>query len=74
MNNKFIEDFYNMSKLQNVGKLEYKNFCLATVKDKKGNVMEIFNIFEDIIVHINNQKVGTYTLMMVRGTKQWILK
>ena len=74
MNNKFIEDFYNMSKLQNVGKLEYETFCLATVKDKKGNTMQIFNIFEDIIVHINNHKVGTYTLMSVRGTKQWILK
>lgn len=74
MNNKFIEDFYSMSRLENVGNLEYENFCLAVVRDEKGNIMEIFNIFEDIIVYINNEKVATYTLASVRGTKQWILK
>lgn len=74
MKNKFIEDFYSMSRLEDIGNLEYENFCLANVKDEKGNIMKIFNIFEDIIVYINNKKIATYTLNSVRGTKQWIIK
>lgn len=73
MENKFIEDFVSQSNLKMIGNLDYDNFCTASITDKNGDKMTIFNVFEDVILYLNDDKIGRYKLVTIHGCKHWIL-
>lgn len=73
LHNKFIEDFVSQSNLKMIGNLYYDNFCTASITDKNGDKMTIFNVFEDVILYFNDDKIGRYKLATIHGCKHWIL-
>lgn len=69
MKNEFIEDYIKFANIAGDYKKEYENeyFCVLT---QNGHVMTLLNIFEDVSICVDNQKIGTFC----KKGDQWITR
>lgn len=77
MKNKYIESYINFLDLKEKYKKEYINDYNCILTDEKNeNIMNILNIFEDVIVTINDEKIGCFTERYDRydNSKIWVEK
>lgn len=60
MQDTLIENYVKFLNLKCKVKKEYKSSFLLELTDENGTKMEIMRCFDDLIVYINGEKIGTF--------------